>query len=120
MLVQSFSLAYVVSFLNDLSAQLACTCAPKHEYQCKCRLGKSKIIAKLLDRYFQLCGEGSRPFLRPRCLLSSCRPWLSVLSEATRSRVARPSRQVPNVTEFKIGFNSRWIWKASVSYSRAA
>jgi hypothetical protein len=53
-LIRSFGLADVMTFLDDLSVGLTCTCAPKHEDQCTCRYGKSKIIGKLLDRYFEL------------------------------------------------------------------
>lgn len=58
LLVRSFALTDIISFLGNLSAGLACTCSSKHEYQCTCRHGKSKIIGKLLDRYFELSAGG--------------------------------------------------------------
>ncbi len=53
-LIHSFNLAEVMTFLDDLTAGLACTCSAKHEFQCTCRFAKSKIVGRLLDRYFEL------------------------------------------------------------------
>ncbi|WP_376960692.1 hypothetical protein ABNQ39_22410 [Azospirillum sp. A26] len=54
LLVRSFDLPNVIAYLDDLSAGLTCICSPKYEYQCTCRYEKSKIIGKLLDRYFEI------------------------------------------------------------------
>jgi hypothetical protein len=53
-LVRSFALAEVTNFLDALTKGFVCTCAPKHAYACTCRYGKSKILGRLLDRYFEL------------------------------------------------------------------
>ncbi|SFJ70269.1 hypothetical protein SAMN05216304_11234 [Bosea sp. OK403] len=57
-LVRSFTLAEVTNFLDALTTGFACTCAPKHAYACTCRYGKSKILGRLLDRYFELAEAG--------------------------------------------------------------
>lgn len=43
----------VVNLLNDLTQNLCCTCK-KEQYDCFCRIGISKVIGILLDRYFEL------------------------------------------------------------------
>lgn len=53
-LVRSFALDDITTFLDSLSAGLACTCKPKYEHRCTCRHGKSKTLGKLVDRYFEL------------------------------------------------------------------
>jgi hypothetical protein len=60
-LIRSFGLADVMTFLDDLSEDLTCTCSPKHEFLCTCRHGKSKLIGKLLDRHFELASAGHDP-----------------------------------------------------------
>lgn len=60
-LVRSFNQNDVMAFLDVLSAGLMCTCSPKHDFLCTCRYGKSKIIGKLLDRYFELVPTGHDP-----------------------------------------------------------
>ena len=39
--------------LDDLTKDVACTCGKKH-YECDCRIGISKIVGLMLDRYFDL------------------------------------------------------------------
>ncbi|MEA9992926.1 hypothetical protein QN382_08165 [Pseudomonas sp. 10B1] len=39
--------------LDDLTKDFVCTCRKKH-YECDCRIGVSKIIGLMLDRYFDL------------------------------------------------------------------
>ncbi len=53
-MINSLELTNVEQFLDDLTISLKCICNPKHAYFCTCRHGKSKIAAKLLDRYFEL------------------------------------------------------------------
>lgn len=53
-LIMTFNLSTVITLLDDLSAELTCTCSPKSEHMCTCRHGRSQIIGKLLDRYFEL------------------------------------------------------------------
>lgn len=60
-LIRSFGLADVMTFLDNLSEDLTCTCSPKHEFLCTCRHGKSRVIGKLLDRYFELAPNGHDP-----------------------------------------------------------
>jgi hypothetical protein len=57
-LVRSFTLAEVTNFLDALTTGFVCTCTPKHAYACTCRYGKSKILGRLLDRYFELAEAG--------------------------------------------------------------
>lgn len=52
LLVRSFSVDHVETFLDNLSSGLTCTCKAKHDYQCTCRHGISKVVGKLLGRYF--------------------------------------------------------------------
>lgn len=53
--IQKLSFALVIPLLNELSANLSCSCQRK--YNCRCRVGISKIISMLLDRYFELVQE---------------------------------------------------------------
>ncbi len=53
LLMYEFSNSQVIFFLNELSRNLRCTCDKKNGYECRCRVGISKIIGKLLDRYFE-------------------------------------------------------------------
>nr|WP_160222157.1 hypothetical protein [Haemophilus parainfluenzae] len=53
--IQKLSFALVIPLLNELSANLSCSCQRK--YNCQCRVGISKIISMLLDRYFELVQE---------------------------------------------------------------
>ena len=50
--IQKLSFALVIPLLNELSANLSCSCQRK--YNCQCRVGISKIISMLLDCYFEL------------------------------------------------------------------
>lgn len=43
-----------VNLLNKISPLLICVCGKQQDYQCTCRLGRSKIAALLLDRYFEI------------------------------------------------------------------
>ncbi|EGV35223.1 NACHT domain-containing protein [Neisseria weaveri] len=54
-LIQKLDLETVEYLLNKLSANLSCTC--NVEYNCQCRIGISKIIGRLLDRYFELATQ---------------------------------------------------------------
>lgn len=58
LLIQSFTLAEVTAFLDKLSARFICTCTPQYTYACRCRYAKSKILGRLLDRYFALVEAG--------------------------------------------------------------
>ena len=53
LLIAQFSNLEVVFFLTELSRGLSCTCGKEHSYECHCRVGISKLIGKLLDRYFE-------------------------------------------------------------------
>lgn len=54
-LIQKLRLDLVISLLNELSTNLSCSC--QNKYDCQCRVGISKIISMLLDRYFELSQE---------------------------------------------------------------
>ncbi|MEO5324270.1 hypothetical protein PV773_13210 [Mesorhizobium sp. CC13] len=60
-LVRSIGLTDVMTHLDYLAVGLDCTCSAKHEHQCTCRNGASKIIGKLLDRYFDLSPNEHEP-----------------------------------------------------------
>ena len=53
-LIESFSLADITWFLDRLSREVSCTCNARAPYNCDCRNGISKIIARLMNRYFAL------------------------------------------------------------------
>jgi hypothetical protein len=53
-LVQSFNVQTAEWLLDNMSKSIVCSCKPKYEYECKCRIGISKVIGILLDRYFEL------------------------------------------------------------------
>ena len=53
--IQKLSFALVIPLLNELSTNLSCSCQRKNN--CQCRVGISKIISMLLDRYFELSQE---------------------------------------------------------------
>ena len=53
LLISGFSNSQVTFFLTELSRGLCCTCGKEHSYECHCRVGISKLIGNLLDRYFE-------------------------------------------------------------------
>jgi hypothetical protein len=53
-LIESFEIQDTMKFMDVLTQEMICKCSPKHDYQCTCRSGKSKVVAKLLDHYFDL------------------------------------------------------------------
>lgn len=53
-LIDSFSENDTQWFLDELSSQMKCRCLAKHDYDCTCRLGLSKVAGLLLDRYFEM------------------------------------------------------------------
>lgn len=57
--IQKLRLDLVISLLNELSSNLSCSCQEK--YDCRCRVGISKIISMLLDRLFELSQEPWEP-----------------------------------------------------------
>lgn len=42
-----------IFLLDSLSKSLSCVCAPKRQYECHCRDGKSKMIGRLMDNLFK-------------------------------------------------------------------
>lgn len=52
-LIAKLSLNSTAYLLDRLTKDLACTCNKK-SYECECRLGASKVVGSLLDRYFQI------------------------------------------------------------------
>lgn len=53
-LAQSFNLTDTEYFLDNLTKDIHCTCNAENEYKCTCKNGISKVISRLLDRYFEL------------------------------------------------------------------
>lgn len=51
--IRGLDLKSIDWLLNDLTIGLVCTCGKKH-YECDCRIGISKIVGLMLDRYFDL------------------------------------------------------------------
>lgn len=51
--VNELSLETIECLLDDLTDRIACTCHKKH-FECKCRIGTSKIVGLMLDKYFEL------------------------------------------------------------------
>lgn len=56
-LIQSFSLEHITNLLDALTPTIKCICNSKEEYECQCKVGISKIIGHLLDRYFELVDD---------------------------------------------------------------
>jgi AcrR family transcriptional regulator len=50
-LVKSFDQDSTAYALDELTNGLSCTCNPKSEYLCKCRLGISRVVGLLLDHH---------------------------------------------------------------------
>lgn len=53
-MISSLGAGDVQSALDDLTAGLVCTCAPRRPWRCRCRIGISKVVGALLDRYFEV------------------------------------------------------------------
>ncbi|MNJ07895.1 hypothetical protein D3C77_20010 [compost metagenome] len=51
--VDGLGLISIEWLLDDLTKELVCTCKKKH-FECDCRIGISKIVGLMLDRYFDL------------------------------------------------------------------
>lgn len=60
-LVNSLSYDHTVWLLDHLTAGLTCTCNAASEFDCHCRTSISKIVARLLDQYFELGEEEHNP-----------------------------------------------------------
>lgn len=52
-LIDGFDLALSEWLLDDLTSGLVCKCSKK-SYECDCRVGISKVVGLMLDRYFEL------------------------------------------------------------------
>lgn len=57
----SFSADQVVWFLDRLTSRLSCECGDRARYDCRCRIGVSKVCGKLLDRYFRTSAAPHNP-----------------------------------------------------------
>lgn len=57
LLISSFNSDETAVLLDKMTDGMVCSCAPRHNYLCQCRTAKSKIVGRLLDRYFQ-CHSG--------------------------------------------------------------
>lgn len=56
------NLDIVIWLLDELTSSLSCTCGRK-PYDCNCRIGLSKIVGNLLDRYFELAASPHQPIV---------------------------------------------------------
>jgi hypothetical protein len=52
--IRTRKIADVIWLLDNLCAELSCTCAKVKPLECDCRKDASKVIGRLLDRYFEL------------------------------------------------------------------
>ena len=52
-LISEMNLCHVVWLLNQLTEGLACNCGAETAYHCNCRSSISKVVGRLLDRYFE-------------------------------------------------------------------
>lgn len=57
--IEQLDLDLIIKLLDEFSKNLSCVC--KNEYDCQCRIGMSKIIGRLLDRYFELYNKPYNP-----------------------------------------------------------
>jgi hypothetical protein len=55
--VRTRTIEDVTWLLDQLSAQLKCTCGATKTHECQCRNDASKVIGRLLDRFFELQAE---------------------------------------------------------------
>lgn len=62
-LIHTFELPLIRQLLTLLTKGLACNCGKKY-YECDCRIGTSKVVGLMLDRYFEL--ETSQ--FEPECI----------------------------------------------------
>jgi hypothetical protein len=53
-LMNALSLDDTVWLLDNLSEGISCTCGATKRVRCQCRAGVSKVVGRLLDRYFEL------------------------------------------------------------------
>lgn len=54
LLVSGLPAVQATYLLSELSSGLKCTCGKERSYECHCRVGISKLIGTLLDRYFEV------------------------------------------------------------------
>lgn len=60
--ITKLNLDNVTWLLNELTSSLTCKCG-KESYECICRIGLSKIVGNLLDRYFELAAAPYQPIV---------------------------------------------------------
>lgn len=89
-LVRSFNLEDVKWLLDELSSGITCGCSAKAKYDCECRIGISKVMGALLDRYFELATDPTYPsdiwrWTRNLIFKHSCTPSQSKAVETLRS-----------------------------------
>ena len=95
-MVNALSIKQVESLIETLSKRIKCSCEAKHSFECHCRNGISKLIGKLLDRYFSLnpknvCENKLLQWLmplnfhrRPMVGESACVEWLTTHNKVRR------------------------------------
>ncbi|MEJ6783699.1 hypothetical protein [Aminobacter sp. Piv2-1] len=69
-MISSLDAQTLRSALDDLTKGLVCICAPRQRWRCRCRIGISKVVGALLDRYFDIAVGPHEPdrvwrWLRP-------------------------------------------------------
>lgn len=89
-LIRSFNLEDAQWLLDELSSGIACGCSAKAAYDCECRVGISKVMGILLDRYFELATAPAIPsdiwrWTQNLIFKHSCTPSQSKAVEALRS-----------------------------------
>lgn len=89
-LIRSFNLEDVQWLLDELSSGITCDCSAKAKYDCECRVGISKVMGALLDRYFELATDPTFPsdiwrWTRNLIFKHSCTPSQSKAVETLRS-----------------------------------
>ncbi|CUX66603.1 conserved hypothetical protein [Agrobacterium tumefaciens str. Kerr 14] len=52
-LIRTLERSEVATFLDELVPKITCTCKAKSHFSCKCRQGQSKVVARLVDRFFE-------------------------------------------------------------------
>ncbi|WP_111979450.1 NACHT domain-containing protein [Algibacillus agarilyticus] len=58
--IKTINLALTIKLLDVLTMNIACLCG-KDKYTCKCRIGISKLVGKLLDNYFNISKYNHSP-----------------------------------------------------------
>lgn len=109
----------VTCLLSELSGGLKCTCGKERSYECHCRVGISKLIGMLLDRYFEVahgpqCPEQLWAWMKALNFrnVRSSRDSLSVRS----LQDAHPLRRAIQLLAFESLSNDQEVWDALIKF----